>query len=189
MKQDVAAKPEHRPHAREGVRSAGRMRRGFTIVELLVVLTFVSIVASVGIPAYFSRATITLDNAAKLLARDVREVQNRAALYKEPLRIDFAEEGTGYRANDTSGKALVSPYGDGDFQRHYPLDAVFRGVTIESVTTVGPKAVVFDSRGHPQARVEVVIAFQGETRLVQIHAGSGLISIDGLDEQWLDLGH
>ena len=79
-------------------------RGAFTILELLVLLAVLSAVASLGIPAYFSRPAVTLDSAAKLLAKDLREVQNRAALYEEALMIRFDEDGHGYAATICAGE-------------------------------------------------------------------------------------
>jgi prepilin-type N-terminal cleavage/methylation domain-containing protein len=161
-------------------------RAAFTILELIVVLTVLSIVASVGIPAYFGRATVTLDNAAKLLAKDLREVQNRAALYEETLWVRFEADGTGYRVTDDSGDALVSPYGNGDYLRDYPLDAVFLGVEIPRRE---PEAVAFDASGRPLTSLSVTLTFEGEERTVTMREQSGLIAIDGLDEPWIDVWH
>ncbi|MEM8714076.1 MAG: type II secretion system protein [Planctomycetota bacterium] len=161
---------------------------GFTIVELLIVLTLMSMIASLGIPAYFGRPSITLDAAAKLLAKDLREVQNRAALYEEPLEIRFADRNTGYAATDVRGESLISPYGAGPFLRDYPFDAVFRGVYIESVKAGGDRRVTFSAEGRPIESAEITLAFKEERRTVRIRKRSGLLSIDGLDEPWVDFG-
>ena len=163
-------------------------RPGFTIVELLVLLVVVSAIASIGIPAYFSRPSVTLDSAAKLLARDLREVQNRAALYEEPLMIRFAEDRLGYSATDRNGQPLLSPYGSGAFVRAFAVDAVFRGVKIESIRSATGGQISFDARGRPSKSAAVVLTFGGESRTVILRSGSGLISIQGLDQPWVDLG-
>lgn len=163
-------------------------RAGFTIVELTIVLVLLSMTASIGIPAYFSRPSITLDSAAKLLAKDLREVQNRAARYDEQLEIRFAEDGTGYAATDQWGEPLISPYGEGDFRRNYPIDAIFRGVTIRTVAAGGDRAIAFSREGRPLESAKIVIEFGGESRTVMIRGRSGLLAIDGLDEPWIDLG-
>lgn len=165
-----------------------RKQGGFTIVELTIVLVLLSMTASIGIPAYFSRPTITLDNAAKLLAKDLREIQNRAARYQEQLEIRFPKDGSGYAATDRMGEPLISPYGVGDFRRHYPIDAIFRGVTIKKVRAGGDRAISFSPEGRPLESAEVVIEFRGEQRTVMIRGRSGLLAIDGLNEPWIDLG-
>ncbi len=169
-------------------RGTAPRRSGFTIIELLIVLALLSFTASVGIPAYFARPSVTLDNAAKLLAKDLREVQNRAALYEETLEIRFAEDGSGYAATDRSGQALISPYGMGDFLRYYPGDAVFRGVGIKSVNAGGDRVITFSAEGRPVEAAEIILEFRGEERAVLIRERSGLLAIDGLDEPWIDLG-
>ncbi|QDV09062.1 hypothetical protein Poly30_46190 [Planctomycetes bacterium Poly30] len=169
-------------------RSRTAKQAGFTIVELLIVLALLSLAASVGIPAYFGRPSVTLDNAAKLLAKDLREVQNRAALYEEILMIRFPEDGSGYVATDAAGDSLISPYGAGEFRRNYPGDAVFRGVRVKSVSAGGDRAISFSPEGRPSEPAEIVLEFRGEERAVLIRERSGLLSIDGLDEPWIDLG-
>lgn len=169
-------------------RSRGAGRGGFTILELLVLLAVLSLVASIGIPAYFSRPNVTLDSAAKLLARDLREVQNRAALYEETLILRFAEDGGGYSATDRRGQPLLSPYGRGPFVRDYDTDAVFRGVQVESVRATKGGRISFDPSGRPETSAEVVLTFRDESRKVTLRAGSGLIAIEGLKEPWVDLG-
>lgn len=173
---------------RRARRHARPRSTGFTILELLVLLTALSAFACWGIPAYFGRPSVTLDNAARLLANDLREIQNRAALYEEELWIRFEDDGTGYRATDRTEEPLISAYGTGPFVRDYPVDAVFRGVTIEAVTPERPGAAVFDANGRPRGPLEITIAYAGETRTVSVRERSGLISIDGLDEPWIDLG-
>ncbi len=154
-------------------------RAGFTILELMILLVGLTVIASVGIPAYFGRPAVTLDGAANLLAKDLREVQNRAALYEEALWIRFDEDGNGYQITDGAGEPLLSPYGDGPFVRDYPFDAVFRGVSIVDVTPAKPGCVVFDRNGMPIDSVAVTIEYRGERREVVIRERSGLIAIDG----------
>lgn len=156
-----------------------RPKGGFTILELIVLLVALTVVASVGIPAYFGRPSVTLEGAASLLAKDLREVQSRAALYEEELWLRFDEDGTGYRVTDRSGEPLVSPYGVGPYLRDYPIDAVFRGVNIANVTPAEPGSVVFSPEGMPRDSVSVIVEYQGEQREVTIRERSGMIAIEG----------
>lgn len=163
-------------------------RRGVTIFELLIVLTLLSVAAMVGIPAYFGRASVTLDNATRLLAKDLREVQNRAALYGEPLELRFDAAGDGYRATDAFGQPLISPYGSGDFVRRYSFDAVFRGVSLAVVGEDEDDVVRFDADGRPLEGLEIELRYGDEVRQLVMRKRSGLLAIDGLGESWTDLG-
>src|SRR5215204_5902831 len=53
--------------------------RGIGLLGVVLTLGCVALLAGLIIPAFFGRHTVTLDNAALLLARDLRAVQNRAA--------------------------------------------------------------------------------------------------------------
>lgn len=169
-------------------RTSSATRRGFTILELLIILALLTITASVGIPAYFARPAVTLDSAARLLAADMREVQNRAALYRLPLMVDFAEDGSGYRGIKESGEPLHSPYTDGPFHRVYPADAVFEGVRVLEVRSPQGSRVKFSPKGLAASTASIVLGFDGETRTIRIRKGSGLVEIEGLADPWFDSG-
>lgn len=158
--------------------SRGRRRSGFTILELLILMVVLGIAASVGIPSYFGRPDVTLKSAAKLLANDLREVGGRAAVYREALWLRFDDDGGGYSATDRNGQLLISPYGAGPFVRRYDADAVFRGVTIESLEPETPRSVTFDATGTASSSIAVTIGYKGEARVVTLAARSGLVTID-----------
>jgi prepilin-type N-terminal cleavage/methylation domain-containing protein len=170
------------PHA------PSRRRAGFTILELTIVLAVMAILSSFTIPAWFDRPEVTLDNAARLLARDMREVQNRAALYQATLLLHFDEDGGGYSATTEEGTALVSPYGAHPFVRRYGRDAVFRGVKIASWDLGGLEAVEFTDRGTARQGARVVLTYRGEQRILRMRPFSGLIELDGMAKPWVDGG-
>lgn len=163
-------------------------RGGFTILELTVVLVVLAVLSSFTIPAWFDRPEITLDNAARLLARDLRDVQNRAALYQSPLRMRFDEDGGGYAATTDEGASILSPYGARPFERRYDRDAVFRGVRIESRDLGGLEAVEFTARGTVRQGARLVVTYRGEQRILRMRPFSGMIEIDGLASPWIDNG-
>ncbi len=169
-------------------RTQSQTRRGFTILELLIILALLTITASVGIPAYFARPEVTLDSAARLLAADMREVQNRAALYRLPLAVEFTAGGGGYSGVHETGEPLTSPYQAGPFVRVYGADAVFEGVQVVQVQSPDGNRVSFTPRGLAATTASIVLGFDGETRTVRIRKGSGLVEITGLDDPWFDAG-
>lgn len=139
----------------------------------MVVLTIAS---SIGIPAYFGQPDITLNNAAELLAKDLRDVQHRAALYEEELWVRFDEDGGGYRGTDRKGGLLISPYGAGPFIREYDFDATFRGVSIESIEPNHLDAYVFDARGFPRTSIAVTLRYKDDLRTVAFSHRTGIIT-------------
>lgn len=163
-------------------------RGGFTILELTVVLAVLAVLSSFTIPAWFDRPEVTLDNAARLLARDLREVQNRAALYQATLLMRFDDDGGGYAATTEEGAVILSPYGARTFERRFDRDAVFRGVRIESRDLGGLEAVEFTGRGTVRQGARFVVTYRGEQRILRLRPFSGMIEIDGLAAPWIDSG-
>jgi len=172
-----------RPVPRRGPR-----RGGFTILELTVVLVVLAVLSSFTIPAWFDRPEVTLDNATRLLARDLREVQNRAALYQTTLEMRFDDDGGGYTATTDEGAVLVSPYGARAFERRFDRDAIFRGVRIESRDLGGLDAIEFTARGTVRQGARFVVTYRGEQRVLRMRPFSGIIEIDGLVDPWVDAG-
>lgn len=156
---------------------------GFTLLELIIVLVVLTAVASIGIPQYFGRASITLDSAAELLARDLREVQSRAALFEETLHVHFDVNGTSYLMADDADVVLLSPYGNGEYARDYDIDAVFRGV---SIVEIEPRSIAFDKKGTPNSDLRVVLEYGHERCTLTLSKESSRITIEGLSEPWVD---
>ena len=172
-----------------GARIPGRMRSGFTIVELLAALMAISVAAAIVIPAHFSQGSVTLENAAILFARDVRAAQNRSAYLGLPSRIEFLADGEGYQATDWRGEVVRNPRTEEPFVRKYGENAVFEGVRIVAVD-VGPgSALRFTGRGRALDGGRVTLAFGGEERVVDFETGTGEIRILGSTSGWRDLGY
>ena len=153
--------------------------RGFTLLHLILLLVAMTGLASVGIPAWFSQESVTLDNAAQLLARDLRDAQDRAAFQHRAVRVEFDSQGNGYRIVDSHGQPLRAPVGDGEFERVYSRDAVFRGVIIESVDTGPENAIHFGARGVALNGGRLVISFGDERRHMKIDVTTGDVTVDG----------
>lgn len=159
-----------------------RSRRGFTLTELIVALVAMACVAAIAIPAFFERSEVTLENAAVLLARDLRTAQNRAAYMGQDVRFEFDEDGGGYH---------VTP-GPGDdaylIERRYGRDAVFRGVRIDEVRLDGD-VLVYLPLGYPRQRALIVLHYESDERVVVVEANTGRLTILGTTSGFTDDGY
>jgi prepilin-type N-terminal cleavage/methylation domain-containing protein len=165
------------------------MRKGgFTLLELLVSLVVISVIAALAIPAYFGRSDVTLENAAVLLAKDLRAAQNRSAYLGEITRLEFLDGGDGYRVLDVFGKPIDNPRNELPFERRYSVDAVFRGVTVAAVDHAGA-AILFDEHGEPDGPASITLRFEDDERTIRLTSPSGAIEILGSTSGWVDLGY
>jgi len=141
-------------------------RAGFTIPELLVALVAIAIVAGIAIPMHFARAEVTLENAGVLLARDLRAAQNGAAYHGRSLRVDFDDDGGGYRVLDPRGQVVEHPRTGEPFVRRYDRD---RGFALESG--------------------RLVLVYGGDTRELLVERYTGEVILVGSTSGWVDDGY
>jgi len=149
----------------------------------------VSIAAAIAIPAYFSRSEVTLEQAAILLARDLRSVQNRAAYLGELSIVHFHEDGDGYRVTNGAGALILNPATGQQFDRRYSADGVFRGVCVLDVRFGDDDTLTYDERGIPQEEGQLTLGFDGDTRILHVHRRTGIVEIIGSSSGWHDPGY
>jgi len=146
---------------------------GFTILELVAVLVMVSLVSTLAIRAWFGRSDVTLQNAAELLASDLREVQAISTLRHAPHEMVFHSDGSGYFAREMgSSEETAHP-------RHYPRDAVFEDVQVTMVRVAKGERVIFDAQGRPASDAAITVSQRGVARTVLIEASRARVSVEG----------
>lgn len=155
---------------RFGDRSA---RLGFTILELCLALAAVSLTAAISIWLYFSRAEITLSNAANLLVDDLILAQSRAASMHTPIEVVFHTDGGGYYVNSLGGLDLPSE----QHPRRYESDAIFEGVRIGPCRLGPDRRLLFDARGRPTTDASITVMFRGESRTVLVRRNDAVAYI------------
>jgi type II secretory pathway pseudopilin PulG len=160
--------------------------RGFTVVELLGVLLVLSLCAATCVRWYFAHSDVTLENAAILLARDLRAAQHRSIFLGEPSRFVFLPDGAGYAVTDALGALTHNPTTDEPFVRSYPDDGVFVGVRVLTFDVGADHTLDIDGRGLPLEDLSVTLGFEGEERTVQLDHESGEITVVGSSSGYVD---
>jgi len=160
---------------------------GFTLVELVVVITLIGILSWIAYPSLGAIGEIRLDAAARRVVSDLRYAQNRAIGSRtvHGVRFDVGAGGyTVYAAN--SGSAVVNPADRGkSLVVSFASLAETRGVSIESASFGATQGVTFDYYGVPRdsAGVElgspgrVVLLYQGRRDTVQVAPQTGAIQV------------
>jgi len=149
--------------------------RGFTILELLIALAALTLIAAFSLWAYFTRPEVTLDNAAVLLARDLRIAQNRAILLRRPVHFVFSPEGDGYCILDDAGGGQLSRAGFERIDRRYSRDAIFEGVQIIRAGLAATDRIVFSGRDGQSPSGRIMLSYGDQTRTLEIESGTGKI--------------
>jgi len=160
----------------------------FSLLELVIALTLITIASAIAIPAFYSQPGITLDNAAILLARDLRYAQNSAVLIGEETHLVVDGDGDGYEVQRASGRPLCNPVGGGPLIRRYSGDAIFEGVRLPNVESDNGRTLRFSRRGFCLQRGQIELRYGDCVRILTVMQGSGRIAIDGLLTPWSDDG-
>jgi len=155
--------------------------RAFTLFELLIVLALITVIAAVSTWAYFARPEVTLDNAIRILARDLRIAQNRAVLLRHPVSIVFAEDGDGYRLVDPADGQAAEHAEFERIDRRYSRDAIFEGVKILPVGLAAKGEILFPCDGREPPPGRILVSYRHETRTLEIEGGTGKILLSDRD--------
>lgn len=164
------------------------MQRGFTLIELVMIITLLAILAAVAIPQFSGYGAIKQGNAVLKIASDIRYAQNRATTTQQRSRVSFtANDYTiNYCANYTSSTCTCAAWSP---VKTIDLSSDFSGVTIG--TMVG-NCIEFDSLGRPyynagcanpatlcttSAGATVAVIYSGEAnKTVTVQTQTGMVS-------------
>jgi len=173
-----------------------RMRhsRSFTLIELIVVTTIVSIIAVTAAPLFGSTSQRRLGAAASQLAADLRYARGLAVATRRHTWVTFQLNNERYRVRIESSIGggrenrvnVTHPItGAGNFR--VDLDTGdYAGIEIQSASFGGRKEVEFDRFGRPyngQGTLladdgTVVLSTSGGTRTVRVVAETGMVRED-----------
>ncbi len=147
--------------------------RGFTFVEILVVVVILSIAAVIAIPMMSSAGGIQAVAAANMIAADLEYAKSMAIGYQQNYSVVFDTANESYEIQNSGGAVIPHPVNIGknyvvDFQN----DSRLNKVNIVSATS----PVTFDSMGSPSSAATIVISAGGTTKTISVEAITGFIS-------------
>jgi prepilin-type N-terminal cleavage/methylation domain-containing protein len=160
---------------------------GFTMVELVLVITLLGLLAWIAYPKFATFYEIKIDAAARRVAADVRYAQSQAIATRKVHGLLF-EPGLGRYT--VFAPAPATPVTD-PADRSKPLRVDFatkteyQGVTLSSASFGTTPGVKFDYFGVPldtsgvelAATGRVVLTYQGYADTIEVSPGTGKVTV------------
>lgn len=160
--------------------------RGFTLTELLVMLSIIGILSWLAFPKMVAMDEIKLDTAARRLTADLRYAQSLAMSRRIIHGILFSPATEQYTVFAPNAATPVTDPADRarNLIVDYTTRTEFKGVLIQSATFGTTPGVTFDYFGVPRdtagtdlsATGFVVLSYQGQTDTVFVAPQTGMVT-------------
>jgi prepilin-type N-terminal cleavage/methylation domain-containing protein len=163
-----------------------KRNHGFTLIELVLVISILGIVAASAIPAILDTQTVNLSTATQKLEQDLRYAQMLSTTtgdlhgFRTIAPAVQGDSSTTYEVyNVSSGDVIESPYHHLDMTEN--LDDEFPGVVFDTGYDIE-----FDSLGRPTTNTgtnTITLSNDSEeSREMTINSNTGLITVVNPDE-------
>jgi len=162
------------------------LRRGFTLVEVLIVVVIISIAALMAVPMFSSAGSMQIRSAGNIIAADLEYAKNMAITRGQNYSVIFDVTAESYRIEDQSGNVVSHPVKKGfDYVVDFKNDSRLNRVDITSVQ-FDPGAgntITFDYLGSPYSGTgplnsgSIAISADGTTATIRVEPVTGYISI------------
>jgi prepilin-type N-terminal cleavage/methylation domain-containing protein len=155
--------------------------RGFTIIELVMVIVITAILAMLAIPRFESFYSLKLSGAVKKAMSDIRYVQQMALARNTNTRIIFNTATDTYEAQEENPRGsanwqyLKDPFTKANQVVNYRTDPQYKGVSIANVNFNSGNILQFDWQGTPQSEGQVTFTCRGNTRIIIVEANTGRV--------------
>jgi prepilin-type N-terminal cleavage/methylation domain-containing protein len=161
--------------------------RGFTLVEVIIVVVILSIAAMMAIPMMSSAGSVQIRSAADVIAADLEYAKSMAISRQRMYSVVFDTSSESYWIQDDTGTVIKHPVKKGfDYVIDFKNDNRMKKVDIFNVDFDGDstKTIKFDYLGSPYNGSgsslnsgKITLQADGSTVIITVEPVTGFISI------------
>jgi len=134
------------------------MRRGYTLVEVLVVVTILGIAGAIVVPSIGSTNVLRIQSAVRTIVADITYAQTDALAYQERRALVFDDDTNAYSlvevvngVIDVENNTMFDPQRPGGRYRVDMNLPLFGDTRLANVDFDGTSTLIFDAIGGPVA--------------------------------------
>lgn len=166
--------PHHGPEDGPAVRCAAR---GFTLIEILIVIVILAIAAMTAIPMMGSAASVQIRSAGNMIAADLEYAKSLAISKGQNFSVVFDEGAESYSIVDQDGNTISHPVKKGfDYVIDFQDEGLGR-VEIADADFDGASQVQFDYLGSPDKGGTVHLQAGDMSATVSVEPVTGYITV------------
>jgi prepilin-type N-terminal cleavage/methylation domain-containing protein len=157
------------------------LRKGFTLIELVMAIVIIAILAAWTIPRFDSFYSIKLSGAIKKTMSDIRYVQQLAISRHTNTRITFNKTADFYVAeeefpfNNNTWISIKSPFTRGNLTVNYPADSQYKGINITDADFNSSNILQFKWSGEPISGGRVDFEYKQNTNSILVQNATGIV--------------
>jgi prepilin-type N-terminal cleavage/methylation domain-containing protein len=153
--------------------------RGFTVVEILIVLVIITIAALTAVPMMSSASSIQIRSASGMIAADLEYAKSMAISRGQNYSVRFDQNADSYQVEDQGNSVIPHPVKKGfDYIVDFGNDTRLNRVDITGANFSGNPDVEFDSLGSPDSGGTVSLQAGTTTMTITVEPITGYISIN-----------
>ena len=162
-------------------------RRGFTLIELIIVVVILSIAALMAVPAVSNAADIQVRSAANQIAADLDYAKGLAITHQSRYTVVFDVANESYQIQDSDGNLIEHSVNPGNFVVNFSNNGLDR-VDLTGADFDGENALTFDYLGSPYSGTDtsaplntgqITLQADGFTLTVDVEPVTGYVTISG----------
>jgi len=166
-------------------------KRGFTLIEIIMVVVILGIVAFMAIPMVSNAADIQVRAAANRIAADIDYAKSMAITHQRSYSVVFDPANESYEVQDENGNVIEHPVNPGNFVVDFSTDANLSRVNLADADFDPDSnlSVTFDYLGSPHSGTaagnplnsgQITLTADNFTLVVNVEPVTGYVTISGL---------
>ncbi len=161
-----------------------RLKKAFTIVEIIIVVIILSIASLIAIPMLSSAADTQVRSAANVLAADLEYAKNLAISRQKNYSIVFNAAANTYEIQDDAGDVIEHPMTGKSYTVNFSTESRLSRVEIGSVSFDSSSTLTYDYLGSPYNGAstplnsgQIVLEADNYSTTITVQAVTGYLTI------------